>query len=56
MTYGEYYYLVKYDIKLINDKWVSKPIKMNVPKQMSREDATVYYAHKFREYWNFQNK
>ena len=26
MTYGEYYYRVKYDMKLVNGNWVSKPL------------------------------
>lgn len=31
MTYGEYYYRVKYDMKLVNGNWVSKPAYMKIP-------------------------
>ncbi|MEA1893034.1 MAG: hypothetical protein U9N33_10030 [Campylobacterota bacterium] len=52
MTYGEYYYKVKYDMKLVDGTWVSKPPNMKIPARMSREDADVYYSEKFRKYWN----
>ena len=52
MTYGEYYYRVKYDMKLVNGNWVSKPLHMKIPSKMSREEADIYYTEKFRKYWN----
>jgi len=51
MTYGEYYYRVKYDMKLINGNWISKPMKTKMPQRMQREEASIYYTQKFREYW-----
>ncbi len=52
MTYGEYYYLVKYDMKLVNGNWISKPLNIKIPRRMSREDAAIYYTEKLRKYWN----
>ena len=52
MTYGEYYYQFKYDMKLVNGSWVSTPPTKKIPSQMDREEASVYYTLKFREYWN----
>ncbi|MDX9744774.1 MAG: hypothetical protein RBT59_13210 [Arcobacteraceae bacterium] len=52
MTYGEYFYLVKYDMKLVDGTWVSKSPNMRIPLKMSRVEASMYYTHKFREYWN----
>ena len=52
MTYGEYNYLVKNNVKLKDGVWVAdKPI-MKVPTRMSKEDASTYYTLKFRNYWN----
>ncbi len=51
MTYGEYYYQVKYDMKLVDGNWVSKPLNMKIPIKMSRKDADIYYTQKFRLYW-----
>ena len=51
MTYGEYYYLVKYDMKLVNGNWISKPLNIKIPRRMSREDAAIYYTEKLRKYW-----
>ncbi len=51
MTYGEYYYLLKYDMKLVNGNWISNPPKIKIPAKMSKEKATIYYTNKLREYW-----
>lgn len=51
MTYGEYYYLVKYDMKLVNGNWVVNTPKMRIPHKMSREEASLYYTLKMRKYW-----
>ena len=51
MTYGEYYYLVKYDMKLVDGTWITKPPNMKIPIQMNKNDAAKYYTLKFREYW-----
>ncbi|MCF6309333.1 MAG: hypothetical protein L3J19_02500 [Sulfurimonas sp.] len=56
MTFGEYYYHVKYAINLQNGKWITDKPRMVVPKQMSKEDAIVYYKAKFDEYWKKVNK
>jgi len=50
MTYGEYYYRVKYDMKLVNGNWISKPLNIKIPRKMSKEDAAIYYTQKFKEY------
>ena len=52
MTYGEYYYLVKYDMRLVDGSWISKPSKIKIPLKMSKDEASIYYTHKFREYWD----
>jgi len=51
MTYGEYYYLLKYDMKLKDGVWVTSKPKITIPHKMSRKDADIYYASKFNEYW-----
>jgi len=51
MTYGEYYYLVKYDMRLKNGVWVTSKPKMTIPTRMPKKDALVYYTNKFRLYW-----
>lgn len=56
MTYGEYYYRVKRDMKLVDGTWVSKPLNMKIPPRMSRKEAAKYYNQKFKEYWNTQGK
>ena len=50
MTYGEYYYLVKYDMKLVDGSWIVKSPNMKIPHKMPREEASIYYTLKFREY------
>mgnify|MGYP006995571294 FL=1 len=52
MTYGEYYYLVKYDMKLVDGSWMAKPPNIRIPNKMPRVEASIYYTLKFREYWN----
>ena len=54
MTYGEYYYLVKYNMKLVDGTWVVNTPKMKIPLRMSKEEAAVYYTRKFRKYWDMQ--
>jgi len=56
MTYGEYYYHIKYAMNLENGKWISKKPTMSVPKQMSKEEAIVYYNDKFQDYWKKVDK
>ena len=56
MTYGEYYYLVKYDMKLVNGNWIAKPPNMKIPIKISNEEASIYYTRKFRDYWDSLNK
>ncbi len=51
MTYGEYHYLVKYDMKLKNGKWVATKPHSSIPKKMSRDSASTYYKEVFRLYW-----
>ena len=51
MTYGEYNYHVKNNIKLRNGVWVADKPSGNIPTRMSREAAAVYYTLKFRKYW-----
>ncbi len=51
MTYGEYYYRVKYDMKLVDGTWTSQPLNMKIPIKMSKNEASIYYTRKFREYW-----
>jgi len=51
MTYGEYYYLVKYDMRLKNGVWVTSKPKMTIPTKMSKKDALEYYCNKFEKYW-----
>jgi len=51
MTYGEYHYAVKYDMRLVNGEWVVNKPNITIPNKMSKEDASAYYTKKFREYW-----
>lgn len=51
MTYGEYYYLVKYDMKLVNGTWIGKKPNIKIPPKMSKKDASIYYNEKFNKYW-----
>ena len=55
MTYGEYYYLVKYDMRLKNGVWVTSKPKMTIPTRMSKKDALEYYGDKFDLYWESIN-
>ena len=52
MTYGEYNYLVKYDMKLVDGSWITKPPNMKTPLKMSKEEASKYYTLKFKDYWS----
>ncbi len=51
MTYGEYYYRIKYDMRLKDGKWVTSRPNMNIPKKMTRVVASQYYSHKLAYYW-----
>ena len=51
MTYGEYYYLLKSDMRLVNGNWVARKPNAVIPPRMSRKQASVYYAEKFKKYW-----
>lgn len=51
MTYGEYYYHVQDKMKLIRGIWISKPPNIRIPHKMNRKEASVYYAKKFKEYF-----
>ena len=54
MTYGEYYYQVKYDMKLKDGEWVANKPNIKIPSKMSREEAAKYYTLKFRKYWKLK--
>ncbi len=56
MTYGEYYYHIKYAINLEKGKWVTNKPTMARPKQMSKKEAIIYYNAKFSEYWKKVDK
>ena len=56
MTYGEYHYQAKNNVKLKNGVWVMDKPNGSVPPRMSREDAAKYYTMKFREYWKTSYK
>ncbi len=51
MTYGEYYYLIKYDMRLKDGLWVTNKPRVTIPSKMSREEATKYYKNKLNNYW-----
>ncbi len=51
MTYGEYYYLIKYDMRLIDGAWVTTKPKVTVPTKMRKNEALVYYTNKLKKYW-----
>jgi len=51
MTYGEYYYLIKYDMRLKNGVWVTNKPRITIPSKMPRTEAVIYYNNKFNEYW-----
>lgn len=51
MTYGEYYYLLKYDMKLVNGNWVARKPNTVIPQRMPRDKASAYYSEKFNNYW-----
>ncbi len=52
MTYGEYYYLIKCDMKLIDGTWVAKKPNSTIPMRMSKPEALLYYTLKLRAYWD----
>ena len=54
MTYGEYYYQVKYDMKLVDGTWVVNTPKIKIPPRMTKEQAAIYYTRKFRKYWDMK--
>ena len=51
MTYGEYHYAVKYDMRLVNGDWVVSKPNISIPNKMSKEEASIYYNKKFKAYW-----
>ena len=51
MTYGEYYCIVKYDMKLIDGNWIANTPKIKIPHKMSRDEASKFYTLKLRGYW-----
>ena len=51
MTYGEYYYLIKYDMRLKDGVWVTNKPRITIPSRMCREEALEYYTRKFSDYW-----
>jgi len=55
MTYGEYHYLIKYDMKLVNGTWVAKKPNNTIPQRMSKKEASLYYTQKLNKYWNEDN-
>jgi len=52
MTYGEYYYLIKYDMRLVNGVWVATKPRVTIPTRMKRQEALRYYTDKLNEYWD----
>ena len=52
MTYGEYYYLIKYDMRLKNGVWVTNKPRITIPSRMTRAEASAYYNDKFNQYWS----
>lgn len=56
MTYGEYHYIIKYDMKLVNGDWVVNKPNIAIPNKMSKEKAEQYYTAKLRAYWEEQKK
>ena len=55
MTYGEYHYLIKYDMKLVNGTWVAKKPHNTIPQRMSKKEAALYYTQKLNKYWSEYN-
>ncbi len=51
MTYGEYYYLIKYDMRLMNGVWVANKPRVTIPTRMKRDEAMIYYCKKFAKFW-----
>jgi len=51
MTYGEYYYLVKSDMKLKDGVWITNRPNITIPLRMSKKEAVIYYNEKFSKYW-----
>ena len=56
MTYGEYYYLLKNDMKLKDGVWVAEKPKGVIPSKMSKKEAVVYYTKKLNQYWIKTNR
>ena len=55
MTYGEYYYLIKYDMRLVNGVWVATKPRVTIPTRMKRVEALRYYTDKLNNYWESIN-
>jgi len=51
MTYGEYYYLIKNEMRLKDGVWVTSKPNIAIPPKMKRKDALKYYQQKFNNYW-----
>ena len=51
MTYGEYHYIIKYDMRLKDGKWVTTKPNSSIPKKMTRAVAFEYYTEKLDSYW-----
>ncbi len=51
MTYGEYFYHIKYNMNMELGKWKSNKPHITVPKRMPREKAIKYYTNKLSKYW-----
>lgn len=51
MTYGEYYYQIKYDMCLKNGVWITNKPRVTIPNKMDRKKAFLYYNKKFNDYW-----
>ena len=51
MTYGEYYYQVKYDMHLKDGVWITNKPKVSIPIKMTKSEAALYYTNKFNKYW-----
>jgi len=51
MTYGEYYYLIKYEMRLVNGVWVATKPRVTIPTRMKRKEALIYYTAKLKKYW-----
>jgi hypothetical protein len=56
MTYGEYYYMIKHNMKLVNGEWIVNKPDVAIPLRMSKKQANIYYTQKFRNYWKSKNQ